>query len=68
MADTEVQNMTTATHDAKASLEEHAKSIDALYDKLAAMPGVAKDRLKDAVDRYKKAHQTFCDDAMEYMH
>jgi hypothetical protein len=60
--------MTTSTHDVKASLDEHAKAIDALHHKLAAMPGVAKDRLKDAVDRYKQAHQTFCDDALQCMH
>jgi hypothetical protein len=59
--------MATATNDAKVSLDEHAKAIEALHEKLAAMPGVAKDRLRGAVDRYKKAHQIFCEDALECM-
>lgn len=53
--------------EAARSLDSHARSIDALHDKLAATPGVDKDRLQDAVDKYKAAHQAFHDDALECM-
>lgn len=60
--------MTTATKDTAAhSLDEHARSIDELHEKLAAMPGVDKDRLKHAVAKLKAAHQTFRDDALGCM-
>jgi hypothetical protein len=60
--------MATAAHDAKQSLDEHAKAIDALHHKLASTPGADKERLHHAVDKYKKAHQTFCDDVQECLH
>ena len=36
--------------EAARSLDAHARSIDALHQKLAAVPGVDKDRLQKAVD------------------
>ena len=53
--------------EAARSLDSHARSIDALHDKLAAAPGVDKDRLQRAVDKYKTAHKTFHDDALGCM-
>ncbi len=48
-------------------LDSHARTIDALHDKLAAAPGVDKDRLRHAVEKYKTAHQAFHDDALGCM-
>jgi hypothetical protein len=45
-------------------LEEHGRSIDELHRKLASMPGCDKDRLADAVQKYKAASATFHDDAL----
>ena len=49
------------------SLDAQGQSIDALHHQLASTPGVDKDRLQNAVDRYKAAHQQFCDDALGCM-
>jgi hypothetical protein len=60
--------MVNATKDEAArTLDAHARSIDALHAKLAAMPGVDKARLQKATDAYKAAHQTFHDDALGCM-
>jgi hypothetical protein len=59
--------MPDASDDAKASLAAHAKSIDALHEKLAATAGVDKAKLAQAVSKYKAAHQTFEDDALGCM-
>jgi hypothetical protein len=60
--------MANATkEEAARSLDAHAQSIDALHDKLAAMPGVDKNRLQQAADTYKAAHQKFHDDALGCM-
>ncbi|HEY5426046.1 MAG TPA: hypothetical protein VIJ77_05795 [Candidatus Tumulicola sp.] len=48
-------------------LHAHARSIDELHGKLAAMPGVDAHKLQSAVDRYKAAHQQFHDDALGCM-
>jgi hypothetical protein len=57
-----------SSHDqASANLEAHSKSIDDLHQKLSALPGVNTQRLKAAVDKYKAAHQEFCDDALGCM-
>jgi hypothetical protein len=53
--------------EARRALEAHGSSIDALHQKLAAAPGVDKDRLQKAVGDYKKAHQAFTDDALGCM-
>ncbi len=53
--------------EARQALEAHGNSIDALHQKLAAAPGVDKDRLQKAVSDYKKAHQKFVDDALGCM-
>ncbi len=53
--------------EARRALEAHGNSIDALHQKLAAAPGVDKDRLQKAVGDYKKAHQKFVDDALGCM-
>lgn len=52
---------------AATSIDAHAKSIDDLHRKLDQTPGVDKERLQHAVDRYKAAHQQFRDDALGCM-
>jgi hypothetical protein len=60
--------MASATQEQAArSLDAHAQSIDELHRKLAATPGVDKDRLQKAVDKYKTAHKQFHDDALGCM-
>ena len=59
--------MANAMDEAKHSLDAHARSIAALHEKLAAMPGVDKARLQQATDKYKAAHQAFHDDALGCM-
>jgi hypothetical protein len=46
-------------------MEEHKRQIDELHRKLAAMPGVNKERLSIAVEKLKTAHMQFEDDAQE---
>lgn len=53
--------------DARRALDAHGSAIDALHQKLAAVPGVDKDRLQKAVSDYKKAHQAFTEDALGCM-
>lgn len=60
MTDTNQNAATTA-------LEEHSRSIDGLHQKLAAVPGANKERLQQAVDKYKAAHKAFHDDALGCM-
>jgi hypothetical protein len=57
--------MSDAKADATRALEAHGRAIDDLHNKLAAMPGCAKERLAQAVRKYKAAHQAFQDDALE---
>jgi hypothetical protein len=52
---------------ASVSLESHARSIDDLHRKLAALPGANAQKLQAAVDKYKAAHQQFCNDALGCM-
>lgn len=52
---------------AQQVLDDHGRSIDALHEKLAAMPGADKERLKEAVTKYKTAHRQFQDDALGCM-
>jgi hypothetical protein len=60
--------MTSAIQDqAAGSLDAHGQSIDELHRKLAATPGVDKEKLQKAVDKYKAAHQQFRDDALGCM-
>lgn len=56
--------MSDAKSDAASALDAHGSAIDALRDKLAALPGCDKDRLNQAVRKYKAAHQAFHDDAL----
>ncbi len=56
--------MPDARAEAESALNAHGRSIEALHQRLAAMPGCNKERLAVAVDRYKAAHQTFHDDAL----
>lgn len=44
-------------------LHSHADAIDALHEKLAALPGLDKQRLENAVAKFKSAHAAFEDDA-----
>jgi hypothetical protein len=53
--------------DTKQALDDHARSIDELHQKLAATPGADKERLKEAVGKYKAAHKQFEDDALGCM-
>lgn len=53
--------------DARRALDAHGNAIDALHQKLAAAPGVDRDRLQKAVGDYKKAHQAFTEDALGCM-
>lgn len=53
--------------DAKQALNDQARSIDDLHQKLAAVPGADKERLKEAVGKYKAAHKQFEDDALACM-
>lgn len=48
---------------ASALLRAHADSITELHSKLAAIPGVDKERLSQAVAKYKVAVSVFEDDA-----
>jgi hypothetical protein len=57
--------MADAKSEAAKALQEHGNSIDALHQKLAAMPGVNEGRLSAAVAKYKSAHEAFQDDALE---
>jgi hypothetical protein len=59
--------MTSAKDQAASTLDAHAGAIDELHRKLAALPNVDKQRLQGAVDKYKAAHQQFCDDALGCM-
>ncbi|HXO18272.1 MAG TPA: hypothetical protein VN909_08870 [Candidatus Dormibacteraeota bacterium] len=45
-------------------METHARSIDDLHRKLAALPGCDQQRLAHAVEKYKAAHKVFQDDAL----
>lgn len=53
--------------DAKQALDDHARSIDELHQKLAAMPGADTERLNEVVGKYKAAHKQFEDDALGCM-
>ena len=57
--------MSDAKSDAREALETHGRAIDELHHKLAAIAGCDKDRLSQAVAKYKAAHQAFHDDALE---
>jgi hypothetical protein len=59
--------MASAREQAAADLDAHGRAIDQLHHKLAAQPGVDKERLQKAVGKYKAAHQAFCDDALGCM-
>ncbi len=59
--------MASAREQASADLDAHGRSIDDLHHKLAAHPGVDKERLQKAVGKYKSAHQAFRDDALGCM-
>lgn len=52
---------------ARSALQAHKSSIDTLHQQLASVPGVDKDRLQSAVDKYKGAHQAFTEDALGCM-
>ncbi len=56
--------MSDVKSDAASALDAHGRTIDQLHAKLAAMPGCDKDRLNQAVRKYKAAHQAFHDDAL----
>jgi hypothetical protein len=56
--------MSDAKADTTSALEAHARGIDELHRKLAALPGCDQQRLAAAVAKYKAAHQAFHDDAL----
>jgi len=59
--------MATPREQAAADLDAHGRAIDDLHRKLAAHPGVDKERLQKAVAQYKASHQAFADDALGCM-
>ncbi len=59
--------MASAHDQASAELHAHGHAIDELHRRLAAMPGVDKDRLHKAVEKFKSAHKQFSDDALGCM-
>lgn len=59
--------MATAREQAAADLDAHGRAIDHLHDKLAAQPGVDKERLQNAVGKFKAAHQVFTNDVLGCM-
>lgn len=52
---------------AARSIDAHAQSIDELHRTLAQTPGIDKERLQKAADKYKAAHKQFRDDALGCM-
>lgn len=46
-------------------MENHKREIDELHSKFAAMPGVNRERLTQAVVKLKTAHETFEEDAQD---
>ncbi len=46
-------------------MHAHGHAIDQLHDKLAAIPGIDKVKVKMAVEKIKTAHATFEEDALE---
>jgi hypothetical protein len=60
--------MASATQNQAAqSIDAHARAIDELHHTLAQMPGVDKERLQKAAEKFKSAHQQFRDDALACM-
>jgi hypothetical protein len=60
--------MASAAHDqAAGDLNAHANAIDQLHQRLAAAPGVDKQRLQHAVDKLKSSFAQFRDDALACM-
>ena len=59
------RTMSHSKDEAGAALSAHARAIDELHAKIAALPGCDKARLKVAVEKYKSAHEAFQDDALE---
>jgi hypothetical protein len=59
--------MANGKEEASRHLSAHAASIDALHQKLAAIPGADTARLQQAADKYKAAHKAFHDDALGSM-
>jgi hypothetical protein len=59
--------MSDAKSEIREAVEEHMRSLHAdlhkLHDRLAAMPGVDKEKLSHAVAKLKSAHAAFADDA-----
>jgi hypothetical protein len=50
--------------DVRQNLAAHTSAIDTLHQKLAALPGIDKERLAQAVGKYKVAAAAFVDDAL----
>jgi hypothetical protein len=59
--------MSSAREEARAHLDAHGRAIDELHHKLAAAPGVDKERLSKAFEKYKAAHAVMADDALGCM-
>jgi hypothetical protein len=57
--------MADAKSEATAALRAHGQAIDDLHRRLAAIPGADTVKLKMAVEKFKTAHATFEDDALE---
>jgi len=59
--------MASAREQATADIAALGRAIDDLHHKLAAATDVDKDKLRQAVEKFKAAHRTFSDDAQGCM-
>lgn len=59
--------MAATREEVRADLDSIGRSIDALHHKMSAAEGVDKARLRNAVEKFKSAHQQFHDDALGCM-
>ena len=59
--------MTEPKSEVSKLMQAHKSQIDELHRKLAAMPGVNKEKLSVSVEKLKTAHMEFEDDAAEFV-
>jgi hypothetical protein len=57
--------MTDVKSEVSKLMQQHKRQIDELHDKLAAIPGINKERLTQTVVKLKTAHETFEEDAQD---
>ncbi|MBV8725854.1 MAG: hypothetical protein JO078_08610 [Candidatus Eremiobacteraeota bacterium] len=59
-----MNDMPNSKSEAEEAIDAHGRKIDELHDKIAALQGCNRERLAQAVNKYKEAHQAFHDDAL----